>query len=140
MANSIAYYQCRPIEPLTVSLPSAVLLFVFATTTFTLLRVALFASWSLLSNVTVYIVLLFHPAYSRGNYLRVIDADNYVEDHMAGLSLFGMELVKIEGERIVYPNHLRLGSVATVETKARFCGVGKIVNLPEATSSDSQSI
>ena len=36
---------------------------VFATTTLTLIGVALFASWSLLSNVTAYFILLLHPTF-----------------------------------------------------------------------------
>ena len=52
---------------------------VFATTGLTLLGVALFASWSLLSNVTAYFILLVHPSFKSGNFIRVIEADNYAE-------------------------------------------------------------
>ena len=50
---------------------------VVAGTAVTLLGVALFAAWSLLSNVTAYFILLFHPSFRRGQFVRILDADNY---------------------------------------------------------------
>lgn len=101
---------------------------IFATTTITLLGVALFASWSLLSNITAYFVLHFHPSFSRGKFVRVLDGDNYVEGYVAELSLFSLELVTEEGERVAYPNNLLLGRVTIVDPKQRLNGIGKIVN------------
>ena len=56
---------------------------IFATTTFTLLGVAFFASWSLLSNVTAHFVLLLQPSFQRGTFIRIIDADNYTEGYIS---------------------------------------------------------
>lgn len=100
----------------------------FATTTVTLLGVALFASWSLLSNITAYFVLLFHRSFTRGTFVRVLEADNYVEGYVADLTLFSLELVTEADERIVYPNNILLGRVTIVNPKNRLDGVGKIVN------------
>ncbi|MEM1188223.1 MAG: hypothetical protein AAGI72_06840 [Pseudomonadota bacterium] len=63
-------------------------LLVFAGTALTLLGVALFASWSLLSNVTAYFVLVLHPTFSRGTFIRILDADNYAEGYIAELGFF----------------------------------------------------
>jgi hypothetical protein len=57
--------------------------FLFASTTLTLLGVALFASWSLLSNVAAYFVILLHPSFRRGTFVRVIDFDNYAEGYIS---------------------------------------------------------
>jgi hypothetical protein len=53
-------------------------LFIFASTTLTLLGVDLFARWSILSNVTTYVVILLHPSFRRGTFVCVFDTDNYV--------------------------------------------------------------
>ena len=41
--------------------------------------VAMFASWSVLSNVTAFFLLLSNKSYRRGDFVRVINLDNYVE-------------------------------------------------------------
>ena len=97
----------------------------FATTTVTLLGVALFASWSLLSNITAYFVLLFHRSFTRGTFVRVLEADNYVEGYVADLTLFSIELVTEDGARVVYPNNILLARVAVVDPKDRMNGIGK---------------
>lgn len=101
---------------------------IFATTTVTLLGVALFASWSLLSNITSYFVLLFHPSFSRGAYIRVFEADNFVEGFISDLTLFCIELKTLDDEIIAYPNNLLLSRVVVVNPKKRSASVGKIVN------------
>ncbi|MFK8029836.1 MAG: mechanosensitive ion channel domain-containing protein [Gammaproteobacteria bacterium] len=109
----------------------------FATTSITLLGVALFASWSLLSNVTAYFVLLFHPQYSRGTFIRIVDADNYVEGSVADLSVFSLKLITEENETIIYPNNLLLGRVVVVNPENRLNTFGKIVNPLAAEKIDS---
>ena len=68
-------------------------LLVFVGTTLTLLGVALFANWSILSNVTAHFVILIHPTFRRGTFVRVIDIDNYVEGYIADLTLFNVRLI-----------------------------------------------
>lgn len=99
---------------------------ILATTTITLLGVALFASWSLLSNITAYFVLLLHPAFKRGSFVRIIDADNYVEGYIAELTLFNTQLITEDREIILYPNNLFLGRPAMVNPRDRLNGIGKI--------------
>lgn len=106
----------------------------FATTTVTLLGVALFASWSLLSNITAYFVLLFHASYSRGTFIRILETDNYVEGYVSDLSLFSLELITENKETIIYPNNLLLGRVVLVNPENRLHSVGKIVNPRDAQS------
>lgn len=106
---------------------------IFASTTVTLLGVALFASWSLLSNITAYFVLLFHPSFTRGTFVRIIEADNYVEGYVADLALFSLELITENKATIVYPNNMLLSRVVLVDPPDRLNGVGKVVN-PQAQS------
>lgn len=106
---------------------------VFATTGLTLLGVALFASWSLLSNVTAYFILLFHPSFKRGNFIRVIEADNYIEGYISELGLFNTKLVTENQEVIVYPNNLLFGRPMIVNPRDRLDGVGKLGKKEAAT-------
>lgn len=110
---------------------------VFATTTITLLGVALFASWSMISNVTAYFVLLLHPSYARGNRLRVLDGDNYVEGAIADLTLFSTKLHTPQGETILYPNNLLLSRVTLVNPKDRLDAMGKLPTVTKASDAES---
>ena len=69
-------------------------LFIFASTTLTLLGLALFASWSILSNVTTYVAILLHPSFRRGTFVGVFDTDNYVEGYILELSLLNTKFVR----------------------------------------------
>jgi small-conductance mechanosensitive channel len=101
-------------------------LLVFAGTALTLLGVALFASWSLLSNVTAYFILLVHPAFRRGTFVRILDADNYVEGYIADLNLFSVRLITENREVAIYPNNLVLGRPCLINPRDRLYGVGKL--------------
>lgn len=101
-------------------------IFVFATTAITLLGVALFAQWSMLSNITAYFVLLVHPAFARGNLLRIVEGDNYVEGYISELTLFSTKLLTADKEVIMYPNNLLLGRPALINPKAPLGGMGKL--------------
>lgn len=111
-------------------------LLIFASTALTLLGVALFASWSLLSNVTAYFVLLLHPSYRRGTFVRIIDFDNYAEGYISELTFFNTKLITENREVIVYPNNLLLGRPTIVNPRDRLDGVGKI---PDRTKSAEAS-
>jgi small-conductance mechanosensitive channel len=99
---------------------------VFAGTTLTLLGVALFASWSLLSNITAYFVLMLHPAFRRGTFVRILDADNYVEGYISDLNLFSVRLITENREVAIYPNNLVLGRPCLINPRDRLYGVGKL--------------
>ena len=100
--------------------------FVFAGTTITLLGVALFASWSILSNVSAYFVLLLNPAYQRGKFIRIIDVDNYIEGYIADITVFHTKLISEDREVVVYPNNLLLARPAIIDPRNRLRGIGKI--------------
>jgi small-conductance mechanosensitive channel len=99
---------------------------VFAGTALTLLGVALFASWSLLSNITAYFILMLHPAFRRGTFIRILDADNYLEGYVADLNLFSVRLITENREVAIYPNNLILGRPCLINPRDRLAGVGKL--------------
>lgn len=107
-------------------------LLVLSTTIITLTGVALFASWSLLSNVTAYFVILFNPAFRRGNFIRIIDLDNYIEGYVSEITLFHTKLITENRESICYPNNLLLMRPCLVNPRNRLATVGKIAAAPIA--------
>lgn len=74
---------------------------------FALAGVALFASWSVISNITSAIILFFEYPIKEGNKIRILDGDNSVEGEVMGLSLFNIE-IKNNNEIIYYPNNLAI--------------------------------
>lgn len=88
--------------------------------------VALFASWSVLSNITAYFILLVHEAYKRGSFIRIIEADNYVEGYISEINIFNTTLLTESREYIVYPNNLLIARPTVFSPKKRYNTVGKI--------------
>ncbi len=103
-------------------------LLVISTTVITLTGVALFANWSILSNITAFFVLLMHPSYRRGNFIRVFDGDNYLEAYISEINLFNATMITEDREIIVYPNNLLLGRPAIINPRRRFRVVGKLTD------------
>jgi small-conductance mechanosensitive channel len=106
-------------------------LLLVSTSLITITGVALFANWSLLSNITAYFILLFQPSYSRGNFIRVFEGDNFVEGTIADVNLFNIKLITDEQETIMYPNNLLLTRLTMLNPRRRLQGFGKL--LPTVT-------
>ena len=102
-------------------------LLVLSTSIITVTGVALFASWSLISNITAYFILLTNVAYCRGNYVRVLDGDNYIEGIIADVGPFSTRLVTAERETLMYPNNLILTRPVLLNPKQKWGSMGKIV-------------
>lgn len=101
-------------------------LLVLSTSILTLLGVALFANWSLISNITAYFILLTNVTYRRGNYVRILDGDNFIEGFIADINLFSTRLVTQDRETVLYPNNLILTRPVLVNPKGRWGTLGKV--------------
>ncbi|MDH5766254.1 MAG: mechanosensitive ion channel family protein [Gammaproteobacteria bacterium] len=88
--------------------------------------VAMFASWSVLSNVTAFFLLLTSKSYRRGDFVRVINLDNYIEGYISEINLFNTRLISENREVIIYPNNLLVAFPTIINPKDRFSIVGKI--------------
>ncbi|MEQ8881513.1 MAG: mechanosensitive ion channel family protein [Cyclobacteriaceae bacterium] len=75
---------------------------------FTVAGVALFAAWSILSNVTAAVILFFYFPYRIGSKIRIMDGDNSVEGEVLDLNLFTMVIKVEDGDVVNYPNNLAL--------------------------------
>lgn len=74
---------------------------------FALVGIGLFASWSVLSNITSAIILFFEYPIKEGNRIKIQDGENTIEGEVIGLSLFNIE-IKNNKETIFYPNNLAI--------------------------------
>jgi small-conductance mechanosensitive channel len=75
------------------------------TSIFAVLGVALFAQWSILSNVTASVIVFFFFPYHVGDHVKVIDGDNTIEGIILEITLFHV-ILKFEDTHITYPNSL----------------------------------
>lgn len=73
---------------------------------FAVIGVAMFAQWSLLSNITAGILLFFTSPFRVGDYIRILDKDLDFEARVEEILTFQTHLTKKNGERISYPNSL----------------------------------
>lgn len=104
-------------------------LLIFSTSMITLLGVALFASWSILSNITSFFIMLFHTSFRRGNFIRIIDADNYIEGYISELGLLNTKLTTSKNELVIYPNNLLLARPIFVNPLRKLNEMGKITDI-----------
>ncbi|EKF75520.1 hypothetical protein A11A3_04149 [Alcanivorax hongdengensis A-11-3] len=81
---------------------------VFATSLLALLGVALFASWSMLSNTTAAIILFFSVPYRVGDRIRLLDGDNTVTGQIRHMGLIFITVQDELGHRYSLPNNLLL--------------------------------
>ena len=75
---------------------------------FAVLGVALFASWSILSNVTAGIILFFYFPFKIGDRIRILDKDFPEEAIIIDIQAFNVNLKQDNGELLTYPNNLLL--------------------------------
>lgn len=74
---------------------------------FTVVGVALFANWSILSNLTASVILFFFFPYRIGHQVKIIDGDNSIEGEIVDITLFYIR-IKSEEKFCAYPNNLAI--------------------------------
>ncbi|WP_300439891.1 mechanosensitive ion channel domain-containing protein [Christiangramia sp.] len=88
--------------------------------TFAVIGVALFAIWSILSNITSGIIMFFSFPYKIGNTIKIHDKDLPIEAEIEDIKAFHLHLRTSEGELITYPNNLILQkAVSLIEREKR---------------------
>lgn len=88
---------------------------------FAVLGVALFASWSILSNVTAGIILFFWYPFKIGDRIKIHDSDFLDEALIIDIAAFHLHLRKDNGEFVTYPNNMLLQKgVVLIEKNAGF--------------------
>lgn len=82
--------------------------FLVLSSIFTVIGVAMFAQWSVLSNITAGIILFFAFPYRIGDKIYIIDKDNPIEAEIMDIRSFYTLLKNADGEKISIPNILLL--------------------------------
>ncbi len=76
----------------------------------------MFATWSILSNITAGIILFFSFPFKIGDRIRIMDGDLPDEADILDIKAFHIYLRKDNGELVTYPNNLLLQKgVALIE-------------------------
>lgn len=81
---------------------------VYFVSIFTVAGIALFASWSILSNMTASLVLFFNYPFKIGDTIHIKDGDNGAQGKVIDINLFNIRIKTKEGHEITYPNNLAL--------------------------------
>ncbi|MDM7485511.1 MAG: mechanosensitive ion channel, partial [Vibrio metschnikovii] len=76
-------------------------LLVIGSSLFALIGVALFASWSLLSNITSFLVLFIQNHCRIGSWVKIIDGGNFIEGRLVDMTLFNVVLETLDGNRVL---------------------------------------
>lgn len=78
------------------------------------LGVALFAQWSILSNVTASVIIFFFFPYRVGDYIKVLDGDNGVEGVIREVTLFHVVLEGPNNSVSTYPNAMMFQKAVSI--------------------------
>ncbi|MCM2680292.1 mechanosensitive ion channel domain-containing protein [Echinimonas agarilytica] len=80
---------------------------IFLSSIFAVLGVALFAQWSILSNITASLIIFFGFPYRVGDKIKVVDKDDDISGVIEEIAMFHV-LIRRGNELITYPNSLIL--------------------------------
>jgi small-conductance mechanosensitive channel len=75
------------------------------TSIFAVLGVALFAQWSILSNVTASVIVFFFFPYHVGDHVKIVDGEDSIEGIIEEITLFHV-ILKFDNKLATYPNSL----------------------------------
>lgn len=81
-------------------------LLVAISSVFAVIGVALFAQWSILSNITAGIIIFFTSLFRVGDYIRILDKEMPIDAYVEDIKSFHTILRSQDGEKISYPNSL----------------------------------
>jgi small-conductance mechanosensitive channel len=81
---------------------------------FAVIGVAMFAQWSILSNITAGIIMFFSAPYSVGDRIHLIDKDLPIKATIENIQTFYTHIRTDENELIVIPNNLFLQKIVSV--------------------------
>jgi small-conductance mechanosensitive channel len=83
----------------------------------TVLGIAFFAQWSILSNITAGLVIFFNHPLRLGDQIRITEKDYLVEGKLVSISFFFLHIVTKNGEEVTIPNSMALQKTIAVITQ-----------------------
>lgn len=81
---------------------------IFFSSVFAVVGVALFAQWSILSNITASLIIFFSFPYRVGDWVKVVDKDDEILGQIMEISSFHVIIHRLSGDVVTYPNSLIL--------------------------------
>ena len=84
---------------------------------FAVIGIALFAIWSILSNVTSGVIMFFSFPYKVGDKIQIHDKDFPIEAIIEDIRAFQIHLRQDNGDLVTYPNNLILQKAVTLIKK-----------------------
>lgn len=81
---------------------------IYFASAFTIIGVALFASWSSLSNITAAIIMFFNSPFKIGSKIEIMDKDDTVRGVVLDITLFFIQLKTDDGHIVNYPNNIAI--------------------------------
>ena len=94
----------------------------FMSSVLAILGVALFAQWSILSNITASVMVFFFFPYRVGDYVKILDGENTIEGKIIEIALFHVILNDEKGKLITFPNSMVFQKAVVIER-----GVGRVL-------------
>lgn len=92
-------------------------LVVFFSSVFAVIGIALFAIWSILSNITSGIIMFLSFPYKVGDKIQIHDKDFPLEGIIEDIRAFQLHLRIENGDLVTYPNNLMLQKAVTLVQK-----------------------
>ncbi len=86
----------------------------YLTSILAVIGVALFAQWSILSNITSGVVLYFNHPLKLGDYVKIVDKDVPLDGYVENISLYFVHMKTKTGEQYTIPNNVVLQKIITV--------------------------
>lgn len=81
---------------------------IFLSSAFAVIGIALFAQWSILSNLTASLIIFFGFPYRIGDLVKVLDKDDTVTGVIEEITLFSVQVRDEYGNLATFPNNLFL--------------------------------
>ena len=82
---------------------------------FAVIGVALFAQWSVLSNITAGIIMFFSAPYRVGDRIHIIDKDTPITATVENIGTFYTHIRTDDDDLVVLPNNLFLQKIVSVK-------------------------
>jgi len=90
-------------------------LIVFFTSTITVIGIAFFANWSILSNITASLILYFNHPLNIGETVKIYDKEFDIEGELIDLSFFFMYIRSHEGNLVTIPTSAVLNKTVIIK-------------------------
>jgi MscS family membrane protein len=75
---------------------------------FTVIGAALFANWSILSNITASIILFFYAPFKIGTKIEILDGEHSLSGIVLDITWFSIQILSEDGNVISYPTNLAI--------------------------------